>query len=651
MSIRSLHNESGTGPDAHLSNCASGAIRNSAGTVEIVVYYVLFGACWIFFSDALLTRLVRDPDTYGTISIIKGWLFIGTTALLLYLLIKRRIRQMALMQETHTRALDERERHINYANRMYGVLSEVNRSIVRINDQEELFGEICRIMVTVGRFRLSWVGWADKDGRVTPVTSYGSPDSYLSAISISDRDIPEGQGPTGTALRVGEPVVCNDITQNPVMSPWREKAAASGFGSSACFPFRLPDGRMAGLTIYASEPDFFCEAERRLLCEVAEDIGYAIRMHANVTARQVAEHRLREVIDNSPAVIYAFDADGRLLLANAALAALCNRPLAELSGKLREEIGITGDSAERHKANDLEVLRTGTPCMFEETNHQPDGVRTYLTVKFPMTTREGETPAVAGISTDITERIKQDVELRNKNAEMESFTYTVSHDLRSPLVTFKTFLGFLKEDLGKNDPDLIAKDFELMESAARRMERLLDGLLSLSRIGRVVSPPVEIRLSSLLNETLTAMAGEIEASGAVITLPSADITLHGDSIRLQEVWQNLIGNAIKFRVDQTQPRIWIGFEQQGGDTVFYVRDNGIGVDPRFKEKIFGLFEKLDPSREDIGIGLALVKKILQVYGGRVWAESDGNGQGSCFRFTIPDTIRRAAKPVQADTSD
>jgi len=618
------------------------------GSAEIVVYYMIFGICWIYFSDALLARIVRDPDIISTISIIKGWLFIGTTALLLHLLIRRRMRQLAQIQEAHTRDLDERERHILYANRLYAVLSSVNRSIVRITDQDELFREICRVMVTVGGFRVAWIGWPDRDGWVLPATSHGDSGGYLASVRISNRDIPEGWGPTGIALREGRPVICNDIANNPIMTPWREAAVTSGFGSSASFPFLLPDGTTAGLTIYAAESDFFCEAEQQLLCEVTDDIGYAIKMNVNIAARKVAERRLREVIDNSPAVIYAFDADGRMLLANAAMAALCNHPLDGLCGRTREEIGLAGESAKRHRDNDLEVLRTGTPCMLEETNLQPDGLHTYLTVKFPLTTWQDETAAVAGISTDITERIRRDEELRNKNAEMESFTYTVSHDLRSPLVTFKTFLGYLKEDLDKNDRELVAKDIDFMESAAGKMERLLNGLLSLSRIGRIVNPPSEVPFDGMIEETLATMAGEIETSGAVITVTPVSLTLNGDSMRFQEVWQNLIGNAIKFMAGQPQPRIWLGVEQQECDTVFYVRDNGMGIDPRFQEKIFGLFEKLDVSREDVGIGLALVKKILQVYGGRIWVESEGIGHGSCFRFTLPNAIKHVAHTAQSN---
>ena len=106
-----------------------------------------------------------------------------------------------------------------------------------------------------------------------------------------------------------------------------------------------------------------------------------------------------------------------------------------------------------------------------------------------------------------------------------------------------------------------------------------------------------------------------------------------------EIWQNLLENAVKFMGDQPSPRIEIGAEPHGRDTVFFVRDNGIGIDPRHQAKVFGLFEKLDPNHEGTGLGLALVKRIVELYKGTIWLESQGLGQGACFRFTLPEAVK------------
>ena len=117
------------------------------------------------------------------------------------------------------------------------------------------------------------------------------------------------------------------------------------------------------------------------------------------------------------------------------------------------------------------------------------------------------------------------------------------------------------------------------------------------------------------------------------------VTLYGDRPRLEEIWQNLVENAVKYMGGQAAPRIELGVEEAGTDLVFFVRDNGLGIDPRFQDKVFGLFEQLDPASEGTGLGLALVKRIVELYQGRIWVESEGLGRGTCFRFTLPQALK------------
>ena len=121
------------------------------------------------------------------------------------------------------------------------------------------------------------------------------------------------------------------------------------------------------------------------------------------------------------------------------------------------------------------------------------------------------------------------------------------------------------------------------------------------------------------------------------------MVVHGDWPRLVEIWQKLVENACKFMGDQKEPRIGIGVETRGAETVFFVRDNGIGIDPRYHAKVFGLFEKLDPKTEGTGLGLALVTRIVKLYQGRIWVESPGPGQGACFCFTLPGAVNNPDK--------
>jgi PAS domain S-box-containing protein len=236
------------------------------------------------------------------------------------------------------------------------------------------------------------------------------------------------------------------------------------------------------------------------------------------------------------------------------------------------------------------------------------------------------------------EREKLITELEAKNAELERFTYSVSHDLRSPLITIKTFLGFVAEDVAGKNSENLKSDLERIDKAAEKMGNLLEEILELSRVGRMFNPPSEVPGVELAKEALELLSGSIAQSGAEVYLAPDLPVLYGDRPRLLEVFQNLLENAIKFVGDQPYPKIEIGTRNGGGDTIICVRDNGIGINPQYRDKVFGLFEKLDQKSEGTGIGLALVKRIVEVHGGRIWVESEGIGHGSTFCFTIPHRI-------------
>ncbi len=227
-------------------------------------------------------------------------------------------------------------------------------------------------------------------------------------------------------------------------------------------------------------------------------------------------------------------------------------------------------------------------------------------------------------------------ELEAKNAELERFTYTVSHDLKSPLLTIKGFLGYLLRDLERGDPERVRADAGRISDAAEKMARLLDELLELSRIGRVAGEPEEMPLGDLAREVAEAIGRRDHGQGVEIEVADGLPVVLGDRVRLREVLENLVENACRFMGGQPSPRVEIGRRQDGGRTVLYVRDNGIGVAPEYHAKIFELFDRLDPSVEGTGIGLAIVRRIVEVHGGRVWVESAGDGTGSTFCFTLPE---------------
>lgn len=226
-------------------------------------------------------------------------------------------------------------------------------------------------------------------------------------------------------------------------------------------------------------------------------------------------------------------------------------------------------------------------------------------------------------------------ELESKNSELERFTYTVSHDLKSPLFTIRGFLGYLEQDALAGNHARVKSDMQRITAATEKMQALLNDLLELSRVGRLKNESVSIPFEELARDAVELVHGQIMARGIAIHIDANLPTIFGDRQRLLEVLQNLVDNASKFMGDQPEPRIEIGQTgAEGGMPVLYVRDNGIGILPEHHDRVFGLFNKLDVKSDGTGIGLALVKRIVEVHGGRIWVESEA-GKGSTFFFTLP----------------
>jgi chemotaxis family two-component system sensor kinase Cph1 len=295
-------------------------------------------------------------------------------------------------------------------------------------------------------------------------------------------------------------------------------------------------------------------------------------------------------------------------------------------------------------ARDMEALRANRQVVTEVRTFMKSGEMRWVRVwGHPVwDPAKNQLVGIYGAVQDITERKKVEAErealireLEAKNAELERFAYTVSHDLKSPLITIRGFLSFVEQDAEAGNLERVRADLGRIRDAVDKMQRLLSELLELSRIGRVVNPPQTIAFATLAQDAVALVAGRLRQRGVGVAVAEGLPTVWGDRARLVEVLQNLVDNAAKFMGDQKHPRVEIGMREQAGERVFFVRDNGIGIDPRFRDRVFGLFEKLDPDSEGSGVGLALIKRIVDQHHGRVWVESEGKGKGTTVCFTLP----------------
>jgi len=326
-------------------------------------------------------------------------------------------------------------------------------------------------------------------------------------------------------------------------------------------------------------------------------------------------------------------------------------------------VAVTGYTAEEFKANpylwiqmvheeDRKAVKkqaadTLSGVKVEPLEHRiirKDGaIRWVRNTPVPYYDTHGELLSYDGLIQDVTERKRVEeerraliVELEAKNAELERFAYTVSHDLKSPLITIRGFLGLLERHMARGDAERIKADIAYISNAAEKMERLLSELLELSRIGRVVNPPEEVSLGKVACEAVSVVAGRATERGVKVEIAPDLPVVYGDPARIREVLENLVDNAVKFMDDHPDPHVEIGARRGDKETVFYVRDNGVGIDPKYHEKVFGLFDRLDQNAEGTGVGLAIVKRIVELHGGGIWVESQGAGQGCTVCFTLSE---------------
>ncbi len=370
-------------------------------------------------------------------------------------------------------------------------------------------------------------------------------------------------------------------------------------------------------------------------------------MLAQVQRRDVAlrksEEKFRSLVEASTDWIWEVDNQGAYIYASPKVRDLLGYEAEEIIGKTPFDLMPEDEQA---RVADLfsKIINKQKPIKaLENINLHRDGREIVLeTNGLPIFDDDGSFLGYRGIDRDITERKQAEkdkeqlfAELEVKNAELEQFAYTVSHDLKSPLITIKGFLGFVEKDICSGNKERVKADIERIYNAVDKMQQLLDDLLELSRIGRIINPPEEINVSELAHEGAEMVHSKINNSNIDIKISSDMPPVFGDRSRLLEVFQNLLDNAAKFLSDQPGPCIEVAVRNDGNEPVFYVRDNGPGIDPRYHEKIFGLFEQLNQKIGGTGIGLAIVKRIVEVHGGRIWVESEGLGKGATFCLTLP----------------
>ncbi len=361
----------------------------------------------------------------------------------------------------------------------------------------------------------------------------------------------------------------------------------------------------------------------------------------DITERRRAEEELREgeekystLVESSLTGIY-IDQEKRIVFANNTFAEIYGYPKDELMGietwKLvhPEDRTLTEDvRARRLKGEDL-------PAEYEARGLTKSGETIWIKRRNSRIEYQGK-PAILGNIADITEQKGAEEELRKTNEELENFVHVVSHDLKTPIISIQGFSSRLLKKCEDKLEDTERKYLEQIRTSADHMEMLVSDLLSLSMVGRVVSTFEEVPSLEIVKRATSSLKHRLKESGIELTIGENLPNIYCDGERMYQVFENLLVNAIKFVKGTKTPMIEVGYDEKGALHQFHVKDNGIGIDPKYHRKIFEVFHRLKEikDQEGSGLGLAIVARIIDHHGGKAWVESE-KAKGATFYFTLP----------------
>ncbi len=529
--------------------------------------------------------------------------------------------QFAELRHKIKKAVDHRRAEVELIalNRLYNTLSASNKAIVRIHEKKELLDEICRIIVNIGGFRMTWAGLVNPEKHfIKPVAAYSHIDGYLDTIAISTDDIPLGQGPTGSAYREKKYNVCNDIAGDPKIAPWREAAVKQGYRSLAAFPFALDTNNAGVITFYASEPNFFTAQIVELLKELADDISFAL----TTLDFNKSELKYRRLFETAQDAILILDGDtGEIIDANTFILDMLGYPFEYFIGKHLWELGFIRDKTIAQRA--FTELKTNGYIRYED---------------LPLETQRGEIMNVEFISNeylvddkkiiqcnirDITDRKNTETALRLVNKKLNLLSSITRHDINNQLLALDGFLELIHE----KNPDSILEDyFSRITDASSRIATMIRFTKEYEEIG--IEAPVWQDCRILVDTAVKeASLGQAIVHNNLLT----GMEIFADSL-ISKVFYSLMENAVRYGSKITTVRFFS--EECNGNEVIVCEDDGAGVPVEEKERIFERgFGK------HTGLGLFLSREILSITGIMI-KETGKPGKGARFEMEVPKGMWR-----------
>ena len=539
-------------------------------------------------------------------------------------------------------------------NRVYAVLSNINQTIVRVRDPQEMFRAACRIAVEDGGFLMAWISRFDKkSGAISPVARAGRDDGYVDQLCITLDDAERGKGPTAEAIRTAGNAVCNDIEHDPRMAPWRAEALKRGYSSSAAFPLIVFDAVCGAISFYADEPNFFNTNEVKLLDELARDISFAMEFSEQEENRRKAETALREsqqlfasVANTSPALIWMSGLDKGCVWFNEPWLTFTGRALAEELGD-GWAAGVHPDDLAHCLQVYTKAFEARQPFAMEYRLRRHDGeYRWLLDQGQPRSDASGVFAGYIGSCLDISEHRNLEKQVRHavKMESIGTLAGGVAHDFNNILMAVIGYGQLALMGMGQDDPQ--RSNIENMLKGADRAARLTKDLLLFSRKQISERKPVDLReIIKAVEKFIVRVIGEDIACET--RLPDQPLNVLADSHQVEQVLMNFATNArdampkggtFSITAEQTilnQNFIAAhGFGRPGPYALLTVADSGCGMDEETRSRIFEPFFTTKGVGKGTGLGLAVAYGIIKQHEGYINVYSEP-GRGTTFRLYLP----------------
>jgi PAS domain S-box-containing protein len=572
--------------------------------------------------------------------------------------------RMVMSNDITQRVRDEKE--IRKLNRLYSVLSNVNQSIVRIKEKQELLNEICRVIIEYGKFRQVWFGETDDSGKTVLVLSAAGlvSDPSIERTHSLD-DLLKSDAPCALVLESFSPVISNDLSNFKCDCPIHEKSVLKGTGSLACFPIEIPGNNRGVMCLYASENEFFDQTETALIKELTTDISFALETIENEKSRREtlerltkSEARYRRFFDEDLTADYISTMNGTLID--------CNNAYVRMFGFNDSEHALATNAVELYdNPGDREayirlVKEKGSVERHEITYNTIHGEKLHAILNsFGHFDENGNLVRIQGYIFDITEIKKAEKEIiearelaESSNKLKDAFIANISHEIRTPMNAILGFNTIIRESLIGQVDEEITEYFGVVDDAGARLMRTVDLILSLSKLqaGIIETRQIEFCPDTAIQKIISQHQPASTKKGLPVRYRNnSGVTgITTDEYCFTEVISNLIDNAIKYT---EKGSVEVTLELTGERNLeIQVTDTGIGIDKNFQSKIFQPFiqEETGYSRsyEGVGLGLSIVRRFADLAGYRIELESE-KGKGSKFIVIIPSKlITGQTKPIE-----